>query len=94
MSTNVPELQLDANLLVCISDSASAVSHVRSVLERPGMVAAHNATWPTVSRSHIQGPAFSEKLVSNPVKWGGMIVSCLKKSETTGAVKSDGELFT
>ncbi|XP_057475925.1 uncharacterized protein LOC130763917 [Actinidia eriantha] len=42
--------------------SASAVSHVRSVLERPCMFAAHNA----MSRSHTQGLAFSEKLVSNP----------------------------
>ncbi|GFZ15077.1 biotin/lipoyl attachment domain-containing protein [Actinidia rufa] len=66
--------------------SASAVTHVRSVLERPCMFAAHNA----MSRSHTQGLAFSEKLVSNPVKRGGMIVSCIKKSETTGAVKSDG----
>ncbi|PSS33274.1 Biotin carboxyl carrier protein of acetyl-CoA carboxylase [Actinidia chinensis var. chinensis] len=78
-----------AAVLRSFSYSASAVSHVRSVLERPCMVAAHNATWPTISRSHIQGAAFSEKLVSNPVKRGGMIVSCLKKSETTGAVKSD-----
>ena len=82
-------MQLDADLLVCISDSASAVSHVWSVLERPSMFAAHNA----MSRSHTQGLAFSEKLVSNSVKRGGMIVSCIKKSETTGAVKSDGELF-
>ncbi|PSR93234.1 Pyruvate carboxylase subunit B like [Actinidia chinensis var. chinensis] len=65
--------------------SASAVSHVRSVLERPCMFAAHNA----MSISHTQGLAFSKKLVSNPVKRGGMIVSCIKKSETTGAVKSD-----
>ncbi|XP_057489124.1 uncharacterized protein LOC130775053 isoform X2 [Actinidia eriantha] len=78
-----------AAVLRSFSYSASAVSHVRSVLERPCMVASHNATWPTISRSHIQGAAFSEKLVSNPVKRGGMIVSCLKKSETTGAVKSD-----
>ncbi|KAF5947794.1 hypothetical protein HYC85_013751 [Camellia sinensis] len=65
------------------------VSHVRSILERPCMVAMHNSTWPNLSKSHIQGFTFGGKLVSYPIKQEGMVVSCVKTSEVTLAAKSD-----
>ncbi|KAL7214707.1 hypothetical protein ACSBR1_026983 [Camellia fascicularis] len=63
--------------------SVGTVSHVRSILERPCVVAMHNATWPNLSKS------FGGKLVSYPIKQEGMVVSCVKTSEVTLAVKSD-----
>ncbi|CAL5407532.1 unnamed protein product [Camellia sinensis] len=69
--------------------SVGTVSHVRSVLERPCMVAMHNSTWPNLSKSHIQGFTFGGKLVSYPIKQEGMVVSCVKTSEVTLAAKSD-----
>ncbi|THG10597.1 hypothetical protein TEA_012344 [Camellia sinensis var. sinensis] len=67
-------------------DSVGTVSLVRSVLERPCMVAVHNATWPTLSRSHIQGLTFGGSI---PIRREGMVVSCIKASETVVAAKSD-----
>ncbi|XP_028093572.1 uncharacterized protein LOC114293660 isoform X1 [Camellia sinensis] len=69
--------------------SVGTVSHVRSILERPCMVAMHNSTWPNLSKSHIQGFTFGGKLVSYPIKQEGMVVSCVKTSEVTLAAKSD-----
>ena len=57
------------------------------------MVAVHNVSWPTLSKSHIQGFALGGKLVSYPAKREEVVVSCVTKSETTAATDSDGELF-
>lgn len=76
---------------MCIAGSVGAVSHVRSVSQKPCMVSAHNAACPTVSKSRIQGLAFGG---SNQIKRQGMVVSCIKATETTAAVKSGGELVS
>ncbi|XP_057484110.1 uncharacterized protein LOC130770617 isoform X3 [Actinidia eriantha] len=60
------------------------VSRVRSIHNRPSMVAVHNVSWPTLSKSHIQGFALGGKLVSYPV-----VVSCATTSETTVATDSE-----
>ncbi|KAL7229230.1 hypothetical protein ACSBR2_007850 [Camellia fascicularis] len=78
-----------AAVLRSFNYSVGTVSLVRSVLERPCMVAVHNATWPTLSRSHIQGLTCGGKLVSIPIRREGMVVSCIKASETAVAAKSD-----
>ncbi|KAL6980768.1 hypothetical protein U1Q18_022406 [Sarracenia purpurea var. burkii] len=78
-----------AAVLHSFNYSMSAVSHVRSALERYCMVDVRNATWPTRSKSCIQSLPFGRKLVSNPMKHEGMVVSCLNASETIVASKSD-----
>ncbi|KAI8564308.1 hypothetical protein RHMOL_Rhmol03G0171000 [Rhododendron molle] len=78
-----------ASLLRSFKCSVGAVSHVRSVSQKPCMVSAHNAACPTVSKSRIQGLAFGG---SSLIKLQGMVVSCIKATETRAAVKSGGEL--
>uniref|UniRef100_A0A5B6ZVS2 Lipoyl-binding domain-containing protein n=1 Tax=Davidia involucrata TaxID=16924 RepID=A0A5B6ZVS2_DAVIN len=65
------------------------ISHGRSVLERLGTVHLHNGTFPTSSKSHIQGFTFGGKLVSSPKKWEGTLVSCMKTAETAVTTKSN-----
>ncbi|XP_052186534.1 uncharacterized protein LOC127797566 isoform X2 [Diospyros lotus] len=72
--------------------SVGAVSYVRSIIERPSMVAVHNASWTTLSKSHTKHSSVEGKLVSYPRKWTGTVVSCAKTSETAGAAESDGLL--
>ncbi|KAI8564310.1 hypothetical protein RHMOL_Rhmol03G0171000 [Rhododendron molle] len=74
-----------ASLLRSFKCSVGAVSHVRSVSQKPCMVSAHNAACPTVSKSRIQGLAFGG---SSLIKLQGMVVSCIKATETRAAVKS------
>ncbi|XP_058207339.1 uncharacterized protein LOC131320612 [Rhododendron vialii] len=74
-----------ASLLRSFKCSVGAVSHARSVSQKPCMVSAHNAACPTVSKSQIQGLAFGG---SSQIKRQGMVVSCIKATETTAAVKS------
>ncbi|KAI8030166.1 Biotin carboxyl carrier protein of acetyl-CoA carboxylase [Camellia lanceoleosa] len=75
-----------AAVLRSFNYSVGTVSLVRSVLERPCMVAVHNATWPTLSRSHIQGLTFGGSI---PIRQEGMVVACIKAFETVVAAKSD-----
>lgn len=76
---------------MCISGSVGAVSHVHSVSQKPCMVSAHNVAYSTVTKSRIRGLAFGG---SSLIKWQGLVVSCIKATETTAAVKSGGELVT
>ncbi|KAK9283332.1 hypothetical protein L1049_011571 [Liquidambar formosana] len=69
--------------------SVGTVSHMRSLVERPGMVPMCNATLPISSKLHIQGFTVGGKLVSYPVKRKGTLVSCVKTSETAITAKSD-----
>ncbi|PSS34435.1 Pyruvate carboxylase subunit B like [Actinidia chinensis var. chinensis] len=78
-----------AAVLRSFNYSVGTVSRVRSIHKRPFMVAVHNVSWPTLSKSHIQGFALGGKLVSYPAKREEVVVSCVTKSETTAATDSD-----
>ncbi|KAK3014096.1 hypothetical protein RJ639_009501 [Escallonia herrerae] len=69
--------------------SVGPVSIQRSILERPGKICAHNATWPTSRKSPIQGLTLGSKLVSPPAKGERTLVSCAKASGTTVTAKPD-----
>ncbi|KAH7548308.1 hypothetical protein JRO89_XS14G0099500 [Xanthoceras sorbifolium] len=57
------------------------VSQVGSILERPGVVPAHNSSWPASSKSY--------KLISSPGKRFLTVVSSAKASEATVTAKSE-----
>ncbi|GFY83468.1 biotin/lipoyl attachment domain-containing protein [Actinidia rufa] len=78
-----------AAVLRSFNCSVGTVSRVRSILNLPSMVAVHNVSWPTLSKSHIQGFALGGKLVSYPAKQEEVVVSCATTSETTVATDSD-----
>ncbi|PSS32507.1 Pyruvate carboxylase subunit B like [Actinidia chinensis var. chinensis] len=69
--------------------SVGTVSRVRSLHNRPSMVAVHNVSWPTLSKSHIQGFALGGKLVSYPARREEVVISCATTSETTVATDSE-----
>ncbi|XP_057509931.1 uncharacterized protein LOC130792416 isoform X3 [Actinidia eriantha] len=78
-----------AAVLRSFNYSVGTVSRVRSIHKRPFMVAVHNVSWPTLSKSHIQGFALGGRLVSYPTKREEVVVSCVMKSETTVGTDSD-----
>lgn len=57
------------------------------------MVAVHNVSSPTLSKSRNQGFALGGKLASSPIRREGMTVSCANTLETTLTTMSDGELL-
>ncbi|XP_070681408.1 uncharacterized protein [Malus domestica] len=61
--------------------SVGTVSHVRSLLDKPGMLPVYNTRRPTPSRSYFQGLMVSEKFIYSSQKRRGVLVSCVKTSE-------------
>lgn len=74
-----------------IPGSVGAVSSARSLVERHGMAAMYNASWPTSNTLHMQGLTVGRKLISSPIKRKGTLISCVKTSKTAGTAKCDGE---
>ncbi|KAK4433374.1 hypothetical protein Salat_1099700 [Sesamum alatum] len=64
----------------------STSSHLKSVLERPGMVTMNNAAFCNPSRL----PVFGGKITSSTSRHGALLVSCVKTSEATVTAKSKG----
>lgn len=73
-----------------IAGSVGTVSHVRSSLDKPGMLPAYNTARPTMSRSYFQGLMVSEKFIYSPQKRRGVQVSCVNTSEAAKSEKSSG----
>ncbi|XAR65987.1 hypothetical protein NMG60_11012018 [Bertholletia excelsa] len=66
------------------------VLHMRSVIQRPCTVALNNKTsWPITSKSQVQGLAVGGKLIPSPRKGEGLIVSCVKTSDTVISANTD-----
>ncbi|KAE9451535.1 hypothetical protein C3L33_16569, partial [Rhododendron williamsianum] len=78
-----------AALLRSFNCSVGSLSHVQSILKRPCMVAVHNVSSPTLSKSRNQGFALGGKLASSPIRREGMTVSCANMLETTLTTMSD-----
>ncbi|KAI8540160.1 hypothetical protein RHMOL_Rhmol09G0240600 [Rhododendron molle] len=78
-----------AALLRSFNCSVGSLSHVQSILKRPCMVAVHNVSSPTLSKSRNQGFALGGKLASSPIRREGMTVSCANTLETTLTTMSD-----
>ncbi|KAM7499413.1 hypothetical protein LguiA_023827 [Lonicera macranthoides] len=81
-----------AAVIRSFSHSIGTVTHMRSLLERPGFVPVQNATWPVSSKFPVQGLTFGWKLASSPIKQEGTLVSCVKTSDTIMKATSDGLL--
>ncbi|GFQ07128.1 hypothetical protein PHJA_002856900 [Phtheirospermum japonicum] len=62
-------------------------SHLKSVLERPGMITMNNAAFCHLSKL----PVYGQNVISSPNKHGTLLVSCAKTSEATVAAKSKGD---
>ncbi|XP_058183918.1 uncharacterized protein LOC131301576 isoform X2 [Rhododendron vialii] len=77
-----------AALLRSLNCSVGSLSHVQSILKRPCMVALHNVSSPTLSKSRNQSFALGGKLAS-PIRQEGMTVSCANTLETTSMTMSD-----
>ncbi|KAL0303918.1 UNVERIFIED_CONTAM: hypothetical protein Sradi_6259900 [Sesamum radiatum] len=64
----------------------STSSHLKSVLERPGMITTNNSAFCNPSRL----PVYGGKITSSTSRHSALLVSCVKTSETTVTAKSKG----
>ncbi|CAN6705316.1 unnamed protein product [Malus baccata var. baccata] len=71
--------------------SVGTVSHVRSLLEKPGMLPLYNTRRPTPGRSYFQGLMVSEKFIYSSQKRKGVLVSCVKTSEAAKTENSSAD---
>lgn len=69
--------------------SVATTSHVRSLLEKPGQAAMHNANWPVPRKFLSEGVTVNGKLVLSSTTRMGVIVSSAKTSEASETSKSD-----
>lgn len=78
--------------------AVGTVTHLRSLLDRPGMVPIHCCMWTASHKPHIHDLTIGGHLTSSPVKRRGKIVSSVKTSEATAKtdvlsdIKTQGSL--
>ncbi|KAK6135744.1 hypothetical protein DH2020_030461 [Rehmannia glutinosa] len=61
--------------------------HLKSVLERPGMITMNNATLCNLSKL----PVYGGNIISSTNRHGALLVSCVKTSEATVTAKPKGD---
>ncbi|GER57730.1 biotin/lipoyl attachment domain-containing protein [Striga asiatica] len=78
-----------ATLLRSFNNSVSTYSHLRTVIEKPGMLIMNTAAF----SSNRKFPACRGSVTSFKNRNGSLFVSCVKTSDTTLTAKSNGGLF-
>lgn len=75
---------------IVLSDAVGTNSHLKSVLQRPGMVTMIGAAYCDISKL----PACGGKNLSSRKRHGALLVSCAKTSEATISAKAKGGHFS
>ncbi|GER39436.1 biotin/lipoyl attachment domain-containing family protein, partial [Striga asiatica] len=76
-----------ATLLRSFNNSVSTYSHLRTVIEKPGMLIMNTAAF----SSNRKFPACRGSVTSFKNRNGSLFVSCVKTSDTTLTAKSNGD---
>ncbi|KAJ8537231.1 hypothetical protein K7X08_035632 [Anisodus acutangulus] len=78
-----------AALLRSFHHSVGTTSHVRSVIEMPGVIPTNSVVFSKHTKLPLKGSSNGARLMSSPNKHGRLILSCAKTSETTVTSKSN-----
>nr|XP_033515792.1 uncharacterized protein LOC104110916 isoform X3 [Nicotiana tomentosiformis] len=78
-----------AAVLRSFHHSVGATSHMRSVIEMPGVFPMNNVAFSKPTKLPVKGSSSGAKLVSSTNKHNRLILYCAKTSETTVTAKSD-----
>ncbi|OIT21608.1 PREDICTED: uncharacterized protein LOC109218695 [Nicotiana attenuata] len=78
-----------AAVLRSFHHSVGNTSHMRSVIEIPGVIPMNNVGFSKPTKFPLKGSSNGAKLVSSTNKHSSFILSCAKTSETTVTAKSD-----
>ncbi|XP_057981667.1 uncharacterized protein LOC131166978 [Malania oleifera] len=85
----LPPLMEFAAVLRPFHYSTGTLSHMRFLLEKPGLVPMYNAAPQTLRQSCVQRLTIGGKLVSSPIARKETLISCVKTSETAVTAKSN-----
>ncbi|XP_004240889.1 uncharacterized protein [Solanum lycopersicum] len=77
-----------AAVLRSFHHSVGTTSHVRSVIEMPGVIPTNNIAFSKPTKFSLKGSSNGARRISSPNKHGRLILSCAKTSETTVTAKS------
>ncbi|KAK4363585.1 hypothetical protein RND71_018826 [Anisodus tanguticus] len=80
-----------AAVLRSFHHSGGTTSHVRSVIEMPGVIPTNSIAFSKPTKLLLKGSSNDARVMSSPNKHGRLILSCAKTSETTVTAKSNGE---
>ncbi|XP_075111110.1 uncharacterized protein LOC107795053 isoform X2 [Nicotiana tabacum] len=81
-----------AAVLRSFHHSVGTTSHMRSVIEMPGVIPMNNVAFSKPTKLPLKGSSNGAKLVSSTNKHSRLILSCAKTSETTVTTKSGAVL--
>ncbi|KAK6786529.1 hypothetical protein RDI58_015054 [Solanum bulbocastanum] len=77
-----------AAVLRSFHHSVGTTSHVRSVIEMPGVIPTNSIAFSRPTKLSLKGSSNGARLMSSPNKHGRLVLSCAKTSETTVTAKS------
>ncbi|XP_006353414.1 biotin carboxyl carrier protein of acetyl-CoA carboxylase [Solanum tuberosum] len=77
-----------AAVLRSFHHSVGTTSHVRSVIEMPGVIPTNSIAFSKPTKLSLKGSSNGARLMSSPNKHGRLTLSCAKTSETTVTAKS------
>ncbi|KAJ8552932.1 hypothetical protein K7X08_020325 [Anisodus acutangulus] len=82
-----------AAVLRSFHHSGGTTSHVRSVIEMPGVIPTNSVAFSKPTKLPLKGSSIDARVMSSPNKHGRLILSCAKTSETTVTAKSNGAVL-